>query len=407
MNVLGIETSCDECAAAVVEDGRRILSNVVLTQIPFHAGFAGVVPEIASRKHTEWILSVVHEAVSQAGLSIHEVDAVAAASHPGLSGSLLVGLTFAKAFAWARQIPLAACDHILAHLYASRLIPPAADKKHSIENPQADEPEMNNLGAFFAASGKKPRYPLQSFCYTKSISASIACASAEFGLDTEDTPPDYPFLGLLVSGGHTIICRADGFDPITVLGTTIDDAAGEAFDKVARYYGLGYPGGVAIDRLAQNGNPNAYRFPIPSLHKGDHRFDVSYSGIKTAAINQLNLFRAKNYHVPTDEGQAKADIAASFQKTAVEILEAALLRAVEYTGITTVVAGGGVAANSYLRARLAARNGLRCIFPPLSLCGDNGAMVAGLAYRYLEQGIQSPLSVTVRSRIPAFRKTYP
>jgi N6-L-threonylcarbamoyladenine synthase len=211
-------------------------------------------------------------------------------------------------------------------------------------------------------------------------------------------------LGLLVSGGHTIICRADSFDSITVLGTTIDDAAGEAFDKVARHYGLGYPGGVAIDRLAQTGNPNAYRFPIPSLHKGDHRFDVSYSGIKNAAINQLHLFREKDYIAPPDEGQAKADIAASFQKTAVEILAAALLRAVEHTGLTTVVAGGGVAANSGLRTQLAARPGLHCIFPPLPLCGDNGAMIAGIAYRFLEHGIQSPLSVTVRSRIPAFRR---
>ncbi|MDR2490477.1 MAG: tRNA (adenosine(37)-N6)-threonylcarbamoyltransferase complex transferase subunit TsaD [Spirochaetaceae bacterium] len=375
MNVLGIETSCDECAAAVVADGRHILSNVVLTQIPFHAGFAGVVPEIASRKHTEWILSVVHEAISQAGISIDEVDAAAAASHPGLSGSLLVGLTFAKAFAWARHIPLVACDHILAHLYASRLIPPVAAGAAVVE----------------AAAGK---------------ANGEAARTAGCG-DTACEPPDYPFLGLLVSGGHTIICRAERFDRITVLGTTIDDAAGEAFDKVARHYGLGYPGGVAIDRLAQNGNPNAYRFPIPRLHKGNHRFDVSYSGIKTAAINQLDLFRAKDYTVPADEGQAKADIAASFQKTAVEILAAALLRAVEYTGITTVVAGGGVAANSCLRARLAARNDLRFIFPPLPLCGDNGAMVAGLAYRFLEHGIQSPLSVTVRSRIPAFRKAYP
>lgn len=186
MKVLGIETSCDECSAAVVEDGEKILSNVIMTQIPFHAQWNGVVPEIASRKHIEWIYAVTKEALDKANLKVNDIDAVAVTSRPGLFGSLLVGLSFAKAFAWARDIPFIAVDHMLAHLYAPRL--------------------------------------------------------------AAETKPEYPFLGLLVSGGHTIICRADNFDDIAVMGTTIDDAAGEAFDKVAKFYNFGYPGGVIIDK---------------------------------------------------------------------------------------------------------------------------------------------------------------
>jgi N6-L-threonylcarbamoyladenine synthase len=340
MIVLGIETSCDECAAALVEDGRRILSNVVATQIPFHREFSGVVPEIASRKHTEWIYGVVEEALSRAGKTIQDIDGVAATAEPGLLGSLLVGLTFAKAFAWARRIPFLACNHILAHLYAVRLC---------------------------------------------------------------ENEPAYPYIGLLVSGGHTIICRVDGFDAVDILGTTIDDAVGEAFDKVAKHYGLGYPGGVYIDEAARRGDAGAFAFPMPKLHKGAHRCDVSYSGLKTAVVNQLELFRKKGRPGNINT----CDIAASFQKTAVEILLRALLRASDDTGIKTVVSGGGVAANSYLRARLAECGSLTCIFPPLELCGDNGAMVAGLAYQHFLRGYNSPLSTTASARVKEFKRRYP
>jgi N6-L-threonylcarbamoyladenine synthase len=216
---------------------------------------------------------------------------------------------------------------------------------------------------------------------------------------------DYPFLGLLVSGGHSIICRVDGFDGISVLGTTIDDAVGEAFDKVSKHYGFGYPGGAVIDRLARTGDAGAFRFPLPNLHKGEHRCDVSYSGLKTAVVNQLEQFRVK----PKPPGGASeaADIAASFQKTAIDILLRSLFRAVEDTGLTTVVAGGGVAANSYLRARLAEHGGLHSVFPPPEFCGDNGAMIAGLGYQYLARGDRSPLSVTASARVKAFKRRYP
>ena len=366
MKVLGIETSCDECAAAIVEDGKTILSNVIATQIPFHAEYNGVVPEIASRMHTEWINGVVQETLTKASLEATDINAVAAAAHPGLLGSLLVGLNFAKAFAWARNIPFIAVDHMLAHLYAPRLIvgQGTSNREQVTENNEEVE---------------------------------------------------YPFLGLLVSGGHTIICRADNFDDITVLGATIDDAAGEAFDKGSKHYGFGYPGGAVIDRLAKNGNAHAFNFPMPRLYKKtndqhkkanlhEHRLDVSYSGLKTAAINQLDLFRVGP---KPPEGDRHEDIAASFQKAAVEILLRSLFRAVEDTGLTTIVAGGGVAANSYLRAKLAARQDIRCIFPPLDLCGDNGAMIAGLGFQYLARGERSPLTATANARVKSFKRRYP
>ncbi len=342
MKVLGIESSCDECAAAVVADGKEILSNVVATQIPFHEIYNGVVPEIASRMHTEWISGVVKTALSDAGCGPEEIDAVAATAQPGLLGSLLVGLSFGKAFAYSLDKPFIAVDHMLAHLYAPML----------------------------------------------------------------SEQVDYPFLGLLVSGGHSIICRVDDFDSIIVLGTTIDDAVGEAFDKVAKFYGFGYPGGVYIDRLAKQGDSGAFKFPMPNLYKGEHRYDVSYSGLKTAVINQIEQFRQLD-----EQGQPAAmspeNIAASFQRTAIDILLRSLYRAVEDTGLTTVVAGGGVAANSYLRHCLSERQELRCLFPPLDLCGDNGAMVAGLGYKYLVRGDRSPWTVTASARVRAFKRRYP
>ncbi len=334
MRVLGIESSCDECAAAVVEDGSRILSDIVATQIPFHEKYRGVVPEIASRKHSEWIHGVVQRALDEAGVGPAELDGVAATAKPGLVGSLLVGLCFAKGMAWAIDKPFVGVNHILAHLYASRL----------------------------------------------------------------EAETDYPFIGLLVSGGHTIICKAEAFDSIEVLGTTIDDAVGEAFDKVAKHYGFGYPGGAAIDALAQGGDDRAFAFPMPSLRKGEHRYDLSYSGLKTAAVRQLELFR-----MPGAEA-TPANIAASFQRAAIDLLLSRLYRAVEDTGLTRVVAGGGVAANSYLRKSLAARGGIQAVFPSPRLCADNGAMVAGIACKYLERGESSGLDLGVSARVPLFRR---
>lgn len=337
MIVLGIETSCDECSVALVEDGRKILSSIVATQIDIHRPFMGVVPEIASRTHTEWIRSTFDRALQEAGIELSAVGAVAVTNRPGLVGSLLVGLSFAKGLALARKLPLIGVNHVQAHLYA---------------------PQLNR-------------------------------------------EIDYPFLGLLVSGGHTIICRVDGVDEVSVMGTTIDDACGEAFDKVAKYYNLGYPGGVAIDHLARRGNPKAFAFPGPNLHKGEHRYDVSYSGLKNAVINQLDQFW------DGVSQKSKENIAASFQKRAVDILVKRLLLAAEDTGLTRIVAGGGVAANSYLRSSIKAIGSLEVIFPPLELCTDNGAMIAGLGYHILKANGSDPLTIGASARVEGFRKTYP
>lgn len=335
MLVLGIESSCDECSAAVVRDGTEILSNVIVTQIPLHAQYKGVVPEIASRAHTRWIEGIVRKSLSDAGVEPRDLDAVAATSQPGLMGSLAVGLSFAKAMAFSLRVPFKGVNHMLAHLYAPQL--------------------------------------------------------------AEDIA--YPFIGLLVSGGHSILCRADDFDSITVLGTTIDDAVGEAFDKVAKHYGFGYPGGQAIDLLAEKGNPSAFRFPIPSLHKGDHKYDVSYSGLKTAVIHHLDNYRNAEFAVTPE------NIASSFRKAAIDILLSRLFRVVKDTGITRVVAGGGVAANSYLRQVVGARKDIEAHFPPLNLCGDNGAMVAGIAYHYFKRGDRDGLELAPQSRIPIYKRS--
>jgi N6-L-threonylcarbamoyladenine synthase len=337
MRVLGIETSCDECSAAVVVDGREILSNVVASQIDWHRPFYGVVPEIASRKHVEWIGPVVDRALEEAGSDLESVDLVAATYRPGLIGSLLVGLSYSKGLAAATGKPFVGIDHIQAHLYAPHL-----------------EREI-----------------------------------------------DYPYVGLLVSGGHTIIAVVENFDRFRILGTTIDDACGEALDKVAKYYDLGYPGGVAIDRLAKKGDPNAFAFPHPSLHKGDHRYDVSYSGLKTAAVIQLDQFWNRDYP------KSPENIAASFQRAAIDIIVDKALDAAADTGLRTLVAGGGVSANSYLRARLSEQTDVEAIFPSMKLCTDNAAMIAGMACPQYQSVGESPLSLNAEARVPAFKRGYP
>ena len=336
MIVLGIETSCDECSAAVVRDGREILSNVIATQIELHKPYQGVVPELASRLHTEWIAQVVDAAISQAGITKEELDAVAVTNRPGLLGSLLVGVNFGKCFAETLGIPFIGIDHIRAHLYASQ-----------IENPL-----------------------------------------------------EYPYLGVLVSGGHTVICKVMGYDDVEVLGTTIDDAIGEAFDKVAKFYELGFPGGVVIDRLSKTGDPNAFLFPGPALDRKEHPYDMSYSGRKTAVINQKDQFRNG------DAEDTPENIAASFQRQAVGILMKRVKLALKDTGLKRVSAGGGVAANSLLRSELKAleKSGYTVTFPSLKLCTDNGAMIAGLGYRYLLDGKRDDVSLSASARVSAFKK---
>jgi N6-L-threonylcarbamoyladenine synthase len=347
VKVLGIETSCDECSVAVVEDGQKILGQVIATQLDEHSAFMGVVPEIASRTHTRWIGPIYRDALDRAGVRAAELDAVAVTNRPGLVGSLVVGLSFAKALAYGLGIRLVGVNHMLAHLYAPQLAGTGSDEA--------------------AGAGRL----------------------------------EYPFLGVLVSGGHTIIARAVSPLEMEVLGTTIDDAIGEAFDKVAKFYDLGYPGGLAVDRLARKGNPMAFRFPGSNLHKGEHRYDVSYSGLKTACINQLDQFW------DGESAKSPENIAASFERAAVDLLVKRILRAVDDTGLRTVVIGGGVAANTYLRERLAARGDIASVFPPAELCTDNGAMIAGLGYHMLEAGMAADLTLDVSARVEGFRRTYP
>jgi N6-L-threonylcarbamoyladenine synthase len=313
--ILAIETSCDDTCAAVVTVDGRILSNVISSQARFHERYGGVVPEVASRHHLELVNAVVDDALREAGIGLREAGLVAATSRPGLIGALLVGLSTAKALAASARLPFVAVDHLHGHVAANFL-----------------EPE----------------------------------------------PLEPPFLCLIASGGHTLLAsveRPDGFD---LLGATRDDAAGEALDKAARMMGLGYPGGAAIDRLAREGDPGAFDFPI-GMRRGDS-LDFSFSGLKTAfvyAVRELG---------PEGAAGRIADLAASFQRAVVDTLLSKIELALEQTGVTSLALGGGVAANSELRARVRALCELEALelkIPPPELCTDNAAMIASAA-RYLE-----------------------
>ncbi len=325
MHILGIESSCDETAAAVVRDGRVVLSNVVASQVEEHKLYGGVVPEIASRRHAEAISSVVREALDQAGLSLKEIDAVAVTHAPGLIGALLVGVNFAKGLAMAADKSLIPVHHLRSHIAANYLA----------------WPEL------------KP-----------------------------------PFLCLVVSGGHSHIVQVEDYTRFRVLGRTRDDAAGECFDKAARAMGMPYPGGIHLDRLAAGGNPDAYRLPRPKVEGSE--LDFSFSGLKTAVINLLHNAQQKGEKVDIP------DLAASFQRTITEILCDHTLLAAQRTGAETIVLAGGVSANSGLRRRmeaLCAAQGRRLFYPPLELCGDNGAMVAAQGYYEMRAGCSAGMEL--------------
>ncbi len=318
MRILGLETSCDETAAAVVDDGRFVRSSVVSSQIDLHARFGGVVPEIASRAHVQLITAVIAEALVEAGCELADLDAVAACHGPGLAGALLIGVSAAKALALAAGIPYVGVNHLEAHLHAAWL----------------EEPDL---------------------------------------------PP--PLAVLLVSGGHTMVVAVQDHGDYRVLGQTLDDAAGEAFDKVARLLGLGYPGGPAIDRVATTGDASAVAFPRPMIANG---FDFSFAGLKTAVA----------YHLRGAPDPVVADVAASFQEAVVDTLVAKLLAAADEIDAPTLVIGGGVAANSRLRERVleaAAATGRQAFLPPPELCTDNGAMIAATAWWRLQLDGPTPL----------------
>ncbi|MDR2524162.1 MAG: tRNA (adenosine(37)-N6)-threonylcarbamoyltransferase complex transferase subunit TsaD [Candidatus Nomurabacteria bacterium] len=365
MKILGIETSCDETAAAVVQDGVRILSNVVVSQIDIHRAFGGVVPEVAARSHIEAILPVVDEAVRPVGWN--NIDAIAVTTQPGLIGSLLIGTLTARTLALVKQKPLLPINHIEAHVYANFL-----------------QSEKTPLG--FSASASRPSDPSRATSPCPSGGdpvARLAPLVFDRGDDTENPKEVFPILALVVSGGHTQIMLFRGHGDYEVLGRTRDDAVGEAFDKVAKILGLPYPGGPSIAAAAERGDAHKYALPHPKL---DNPLDFSFSGLKTAVLRAVQAECGKDYTFPSNalsellSAQQRDDFAASFQNTAVEILvEKTTLAFAEFRPRTVVIAGG-VAANQELRRQLAARLPVEISFAPPALCTDNAAMVASLGY---------------------------
>ena len=318
MTVFAIESSCDDTAAAVVADGRKVLSSVVASQVFRHVEFGGVVPEIAGRMHCEAISRVAKEALEQADINIRDVDAIAVTAYPGLIGSLLVGVNFAKGIAMTAGKPLIPVHHLRGHIAANYISHPALEP---------------------------------------------------------------PFLCLVVSGGHSHIVEVNGFTDMRIIGRTRDDAAGEAFDKTARTMGLPYPGGVHMDRLAENGNPDAFTFPVPKVNGSP--YDFSFSGLKTAVINTIHNMQQKGVVVPRE------DMAASVRQSVVNILTDRFLLAARDLGHSRLVLAGGVSANSLLRRRMTAlcsSAGFELFYPELSLCGDNAAMIGAQGYFELLAG---------------------
>ena len=332
MLVLGIETSCDETSAALVTDGTTIESSVIATQLDLLKKYGGVVPEIAARRHAELITYVIKEALDKAGKTLDDVEAVAVTARQGLIGCLLVGVAAAKSISYARDLPLIGVHHIEGHIYANRL-----------SNP--------------------------------------------------DLP--YPHVCLTVSGGHTLLLYAENETGYEMMGTTLDDAAGEAFDKIAKFFNLDFPGGPVIDKLSKDGDRTAFTFPRPMLRTKN--YDFSFSGLKTAVINKFKSKVARNAPLPL------ADIAASFQEAVVETLVTKTLRAAEEKGVKAVSVTGGVSANSRLReafTEVCGEKGLDVYFLDISLCTDNAAMIAAAGYAHLKRGEVSDLRLDVIPNIP-------
>lgn len=329
--ILAIESSCDETSAAVVVNGREVLSNVIASQIDTHKKYGGVVPEVASRMHIEVVDSVVKAALEEAGVSLNDIDAIGVTYGPGLVGALLVGLQYAKGLSAGSGIPLVPVNHIQGHICAN----------------------------FIQHKDLKP-----------------------------------PFVSLVVSGGHTFIVHVKGYREFEVIGQTRDDAAGEAYDKVARALGLGYPGGPKIDKLAKEGNENAIEFPRAKFH--DDTLDFSFSGVKSAVLNYLNKAKMK------DEEVNKADVAASFQKAIVDVLKTNVFLTCERRNVNKIAIAGGVASNSCLRETLikeGEKRGIEILFPAPILCTDNAAMIGSAAYFKFEAGFATDIDINAKPNL--------
>lgn len=335
MIILGIDTSCDDTCAAIVENGERLLSNVVNSQVIIHHRYGGVVPELASREHIRNIIPVVRESLRKAGLNNKNIGAIAVTVGPGLVGALLVGIHFAKAYSYANNIPLIGANHLEGHI----------------------------LSIFL-----------------------------------EESFPSFPFVALTVSGGHTNIYHVRGFGDYTVLGQTLDDAAGEAFDKIAKLLELGYPGGEVIEKLASTGRPDAIDFPRAYLSKDS--LDFSFSGLKTAVALYVKKWRNQK---PGENKIKIADIAASFQAAVVDILINKVIAATAQVGVKSVVLAGGVGRNNHLRSKLQKmmnKEGIDLYIPSPEFCTDNGAMIAVAGYHRIMKGERDDLTLDARSRFP-------
>ncbi len=342
---LGLETTCDETSAAVVADGVRVCSTVVRSQIELHARYGGVVPEIAARAHLEILNAVISRAMEEAGVTAEQLNGVGVANCPGLIGCLLVGVAAAKALAFAWEKPLVGVNHVHAHLYATRL---------------------------------------------------------QQGTDIDVRPPTdmWPALGLVISGGHTSMYWMDGFTQVRRIGATIDDAVGEAFDKVAQILQLGYPGGPLVEQLAQRGNPGAIQFPKSLL--GRDSLDFSFSGLKTAVLYHVNGNKGIQHDASSLSPQELADVAASFQRAAADVLAAKCRRALDRQSAKSLLVGGGVSANKAIRSKLldlGREMGLQVLLPAPEYCTDNAAMIAGLAAHELQLGHQHGLNLPVLATV--------
>ena len=337
MKILGIDSSCDDTAAGVVVDGLSILSNVTASQHSFHVRYGGIVPSVASRKHSELINAIIDRALCEAGIVYGELDAVAVSADQGLAPALAVGVAAAKSLSMALDIPLVGVHHVEGHIYSSVMAFP------------------NRLS--------------------------------------------YPFLCVTVAGGHTMILKVIDVFTYDLVGSCRDDSAGEAYDKIARRMGLGYPGGPIIDKLAQNGSPTAFPFPRPMLEKGN--FDFSFSGLKTAVNRLIHDLEVRGKALPVE------DIAASFQEAVIDVVVSKAVAAAEEAGLCQIALAGGVAANGRLRSKLseaADMRGLSVFIPPLSLCTDNGAMIAGFGYHAYRAGRCSDLALDYRPNAPLGRR---
>lgn len=329
--ILAIESSCDETAAAVVVNGREVLSNVISSQIDIHTKFGGVVPEVASRKHIEAVNIVVSQAIEEAGITLDDIDAVGVTYGPGLVGALLVGLQYAKGLAYSLNVPLIGVNHIEGHICAN----------------------------FIQHQDLKP-----------------------------------PFVCLVVSGGHTFIVHMKDYGEFEIIGETRDDAAGEAFDKVARAIGLGYPGGPKIDKISKQGNENAMKFPKANFH--DNSLDFSFSGVKSAVLNYINKMNMTGEEINT------ADVAASFQKAVVDVLTENVIKTCTARDVHKIAIAGGVASNSKLRESLTEagkKRGIEVLFPAPILCTDNAAMIGSAAYFELLKGHVAPLDINAKPNL--------